>query len=200
LTFKQANELGGSVRWGEQSTLIIFWKIDQKEGAAQKSGGEVIQHRFWLRYYRAFNLEQCDLPPGVIDKLPKAETHEHNPIDEAELIVANMPQCPELETAGSKAFYSSLTDRVTMPARELFTTAEEYYATFLHELTHYADFLIMPCFLRDQCISWGTGSRCRHNQSLSRNAIRSSLGRYRPGEAVTGWVFAIAFSFNSISA
>jgi hypothetical protein len=57
-----------------------------------------------LRYYRAFNLEQCDLPVGVIDKLPKVETHEHDPIDEAELIVANMPQRPALETAGSKAF------------------------------------------------------------------------------------------------
>ena len=136
LTFKQANELGGSVRRGEQSTLIVFWKIDQKEESVQESGEEKSQRRFLLRYYRAFNLEQCDLPQGVIDKLPKVETHEHDPIDEAELIVANMPQRPALETAGSKAFYSSLTDRVTMPARELFTTAEEYYATLLHELSH----------------------------------------------------------------
>ena len=29
---EQANELGGSVRKGEQSTVIVFWKIDQKEG------------------------------------------------------------------------------------------------------------------------------------------------------------------------
>jgi antirestriction protein ArdC len=136
LTFKQANELGGSVRWGEQSTLIIFWKIDQKEGAALESGDEETQRRFLLRYYRAFNLEQCDLSQNVVDKLPKVETHQHDPIDEAELIVANMPQRPRLETAGSKAFYSSLTDRMTMPARELFTTAEEYYATLLHELVH----------------------------------------------------------------
>ncbi|MBI3759980.1 MAG: hypothetical protein HY269_09570, partial [Deltaproteobacteria bacterium] len=93
---------------------------------------------------RVFNLEQCDLPEGVIDKLPKAETHEHDPIDEAEVIVTSMPQRPALETAGAKAFYNLLTDRVTMPARELFTTAEEYYATLLHELTHYADFRIMP--------------------------------------------------------
>jgi antirestriction protein ArdC len=136
LTFKQANELGGSVRRGEQSTLIVFWKIDQKEELAQESGEEKSQRRFLLRYYRAFNLEQCDLPMGVIDKVPKVETHEHDPIDEAELIVANMPPRSALETAGSKAFYSLLTDRVTMPARELFTTAEEYYATLLHELTH----------------------------------------------------------------
>src|SRR5271156_5775129 len=143
LTLKQANELGGSVRKGEQSTAIVFWKIDQKEGDAQESGDEEMQRRFLLRYYRVFNLEQCDLPQARLDKLPKIETHEHEPIEAAELIIANMPQRPELET-GSKAFYSSLTDRVTMPPRELFTTAEEYYATLLHEMTHYADFRIMP--------------------------------------------------------
>jgi antirestriction protein ArdC len=136
LTFKQANELGGSVRRGEQSTLIIFWKIDQKEESMQESGEAKSRRRCLLRYYRAFNLEQCDLPQGVIDKLPKVGTHEHDPIDEAELIVANMPQRPELKTAGAKAFYNLRTDRVTIPPRELFTAAEEYYATLLHELTH----------------------------------------------------------------
>jgi len=137
LTLRQANELGGSVRKAEQSTLIVFWKIHQKEEQQeQEPGDEETQRRFLLRYYRVFNLEQCDLPQGVLDKLPQVETHDHDPIAAAELIVANMPQRPALETAGSKAFYSSLTDRVTMPARELFTTAEEYYATLLHELTH----------------------------------------------------------------
>jgi len=85
----------------------------------------------------------------VIDKLPKFETHDNDPIEAAELIVANMPKRPGLETAGSKAFYSSLSDCVTMPSRELFTSPEEYYATLLHELTHYADFRIMPRFSRE---------------------------------------------------
>ncbi len=47
-----------------------------------------------------------------------------------------MPQPPELEHAGAKAFYSPMRDRVTMPPTELFTSSEEYYATLLHELTH----------------------------------------------------------------
>jgi antirestriction protein ArdC len=137
LTFRQANELGGSVRKGEQSTLIVFWKVDQREDQQeQEPGDEETQRRFLLRYYRVFNLEQCDLPQGVLDKLPQVETHDHDAIAAAELIVANMPQRPELETAGSKAFYSLLSDRVTMPPRELFTTAEEFYGTLLHELTH----------------------------------------------------------------
>jgi antirestriction protein ArdC len=29
LTLKQANQLGGLVRKGEQSTMIVFWKVDQ---------------------------------------------------------------------------------------------------------------------------------------------------------------------------
>jgi len=133
LTLRQANELGGSVRKGEQSTAVVFWKIDQKE---VETDDEETQRRFLLRYYCLFNSEQCDLPEKVLDRLPKVETHDNNPIDAAELIVANMPQRPELEHAGSKAFYSPMRDRVTMPPTELFTSSEEYYATLLHELTH----------------------------------------------------------------
>jgi len=63
LTLKQANELGGSVRRGEQSTVIVFWKVDQKTTGQEKSGtddagSEETQRRFLLRYYRVFNLEQ----------------------------------------------------------------------------------------------------------------------------------------------
>ena len=47
-----------------------------------------------------------------------------------------MPNPPEIQYAGSKAFYSSITDRITLPPRELFTSAEEFYATALHETVH----------------------------------------------------------------
>jgi antirestriction protein ArdC len=138
LTMRQANELGGRVRRGELSTIIVFWKVDERpdQEATDAANEKGTRRRFLLRYYRVFNVEQCELPQAVLDKLPKIETHEHDPIDEAERIVAEMPQRPELQTGGSKAFYSSLSDRVTMPPRELFTTAEEYYATLLHEMTH----------------------------------------------------------------
>jgi antirestriction protein ArdC len=142
---RQANELGGSVRRGEQSTIIVFWKVDgEPDQDGPDTANKETRRRFLLRHYHVFNVEQCDLRQNVLDKLPKIETHEHDPIDEAERIIADVPQRPELQTAGSKAFYSSLSDRVTMPPRELFTTAEEYYATLLHEMTHYGDFRIMP--------------------------------------------------------
>ena len=82
------------------------------------------------------NLEQCELPPAVLDKLPKIETHQNDPVEAAERIIADMLDPPEIEYAGDKAYYSLLTDRVILPPRELFASPEELYATAFHELGH----------------------------------------------------------------
>ena len=140
LTMRQANELGGHIRKGEESTAVVFWKIeDAKRGTDDldtEKSSEKNRRRFLLRFYRVWNLEQCELPQAVLDKLPKMETHEHDPIEAAERIIAAMPNPPEIQHAGSKAFYSPITDRITLPPRELFASAEEYYATALHETVH----------------------------------------------------------------
>ena len=140
LTMRQANELGGHIRKGEESTVVVFWKVDDAKQSTEDLDNEETdakaRRRFLLRYYRVFNLEQCELPQAVLDKLPKIETHEHDPIEAAERIIAAMPNPPEIQHAGSKAFYSPITDRITLPPRELFASAEEYYATALHETVH----------------------------------------------------------------
>ena len=109
---------------------------ENAEDAGHERPEPKTRRRFLLRYYRLFNLEQCELPQSVLDKLPKIETHEHDPIEAAEKIIAGMPNPPEIQYAGSKAFYSSITDRITLPPRELFVSAEEFYATALHETVH----------------------------------------------------------------
>jgi len=139
LTLRQANELGGHVRKGEESTMVVYWKVDnvtQRDEDLDPETEKKTRRRFLLRFYRVFNLEQCDLPPAVIDKLPRIETHQHDPIEAVEKIIAGMPNPPEIIRAGSQAFYSPLTDRVTLPPRELFISAESESATILHELTH----------------------------------------------------------------
>jgi len=140
LTMRQANELGGHIRKGEESTAIVFWKIEDAKRNAEDLDTEETdkktRRRFLLRFYRVWNLEQCELPQSVLDKLPKMETHQHAPIEAVEKIIAGMPNPPEIVRGGSKAFYSPSTDRITLPPRELFTTVEEYYATALHETVH----------------------------------------------------------------
>ncbi len=149
LTLRQANQLGGRVRKGEESSIVTFWKVEDMkptEDLDNDDSEEKTRRRFLLRLYRAFNLEQCELPEAVLDKLPKIETHEHDPIEAAERIIAGMPNAPEIEYAGSKAFYSVSTDRITIPPRSLFESVEEFYSTLDHEMIHYADFRIMPRF------------------------------------------------------
>jgi antirestriction protein ArdC len=140
LTMRQANELGGHVLKGEESTAIVFWKVDDArddtEDASVNERNDKARGRFLLRYYRVWNQEQCELPAKVLDKLPKIDTHQHDPIETAERIIAEMPNPPKIQHGGSQAFYSPRTDCITLPPRELFTSAAELYASAYHELIH----------------------------------------------------------------
>jgi antirestriction protein ArdC len=134
LTYNQCAKLGGQVRAGEQSTLAVFWKRDEIE---DKKTGET-KRVFLLRYYRVFNVEQCD---GLEAKLPKVEkpkksAKKFNPVAEAEKIVAGMPKRPEIIYNGSAACYSPMFDRVKMPVKESFDSPSGFYTTLFHELAH----------------------------------------------------------------
>jgi antirestriction protein ArdC len=140
-TIRQINELGGAVRKGEKATPVVFWRIyldgvEIKAGEQEPEEEEAQEHgkrRFVLRYFSVFNTEQCDLPAAIMEKLAVPEQQQHDPIEACEKILAGMPNPPEIVHAGDKAFYSPVTDRVTMPPRGLFESAEEYWATLWHE-------------------------------------------------------------------
>jgi antirestriction protein ArdC len=81
---RQANQLGGHVRKGAESTLVIYWKIENshRDDADPDitEDNEKRPRRIILRYYRLFNFEQCELPVSIQEKLPKIAIHEHGPI------------------------------------------------------------------------------------------------------------------------
>lgn len=137
LTYNQAKDLGGFVRAGEKSTMVVFWKVDAKRDPDAQEGeiSSADRTRVVLKYYRVFNLEQCDLPEKVLAKLPKPVTNDNPPIDIAETIIADMPGRPSMAT-GKLACYSPAMDCVTLPARDSFNTPQDYYATAFHELSH----------------------------------------------------------------
>jgi antirestriction protein ArdC len=128
LTFRQALQLGGSVRKGEKSCPVIFWKqttFDDKEsGEPQKIP--------LLRFYHVFNVAQCD---GLKISSEPVEAY-INGIIKPDEIVAHMPQRPKIKHGMACAFYSPGEDCVGLPVRERFERAEGYYATLFHELVH----------------------------------------------------------------
>ena len=125
VSFKQARDLGGNVRKGEKSSMVVFWKMQETEDDDGKK--KVIPI---LRYYNVFNVAQCE---GL--KLPALATTDNALIIDAESIVASMPNRPEL-LDGYAAFYTPSRDTVTIPALEAFVSSERYYSTLFHELTH----------------------------------------------------------------
>jgi antirestriction protein ArdC len=132
LTFNQCRKLGGKVKKGEKSRLVVFWKIYDKE--VEVNGENELQKRYILRYYNVFNTEQCeDLDLSKVEN--EVDQIEFNPIEACEEIVANMQNCPTIKT-GSNASYNRASDEVTMPKKESFESEEEYYSTLFHELAH----------------------------------------------------------------
>jgi antirestriction protein ArdC len=133
LTFNQAQKLGGHIRKGEHSSIVTFWKIGEEQIVTDADGNERKSKPFLLRFYRVFNVEQTE---GIADKLGLGNASPRVPcIDECERIVAEMPKRPTIIQDG-RAWYRPSTDTVGIPARTAFNSAEEYYSTLFHELTH----------------------------------------------------------------
>lgn len=132
VSFKQAQELGGSVRKGERGTPVVFWqRIAGKRREDDKD--EKPNTYMLLRYYTVFNLQQTE---GIEWEQPKPTRPDYGDIAAAKRIVDEMPQRPTIRHGGSSAYYAPAPDVVVMPDAQAFDTQEHYYSTLFHELVH----------------------------------------------------------------
>jgi antirestriction protein ArdC len=140
MTYRQAQELGGQVRKGERSTVIVY--ADRFTKTETTDTGEQTERSIpFLKSYPVFNCQQIDgLPPlynTVIDDTP-AEPDPSKLIERiahAESFVANTGA--DIRHGGNKAFNTVDGNYVQMPPLQAFRDSESYYATLLHELTHW---------------------------------------------------------------
>lgn len=132
-TFKQWTGLGGHIRKGEKSEIVVFWKIQPIEEIKEDGTKEVKQIPI-LKYFNVFHISQVD---GV-EPLEKAFT-EIQPIEKAERILNDYISRENItleHTASDKAYYSPSKDLIHLPLLEQFKRQEEYYSTAFHEVTH----------------------------------------------------------------
>ncbi len=136
MTFKQAKELGGHVRKGERGSLVVYAsKLIRSEENAE-TGEETTRQIPFLKGYTVFNVEQID---GLPDSFrtpapPRLETVER--IEHADRFVTGTGAI--VRHGGNRAFYAQRADYIQMPGLQAFRDRESYYATLMHELTHYA--------------------------------------------------------------
>ncbi len=133
-TFKQWESLGGHVRKGEKSEIVVFWKITPVEETKEDGTKEVKQIPL-LRYYNVFHISQVE---GV-EPLTEDERDQIEPIEKAENVLHDYWTREDIKVehkAGDKAYYSPTRDMICLPLFEQFTEASEYYSTAYHESVH----------------------------------------------------------------
>jgi len=129
-TYDQWQKLGGNVRKGEKAAKIIFWS-QAKDKKAEASGEDKFYQ--FARAYCVFNVAQVD----GIDIIAS----EDQPVSDNEKIEACESRIAATQAkysiGGDTACYIPSIDSIKMPALNTFQSAEHYYATFFHELTHW---------------------------------------------------------------
>jgi antirestriction protein ArdC len=132
LTRNQVYKRDGSIKHGERSNLIVYYKPFNKR---VEKIDEVTHERYFenekkfiLRYYSVYNIEQTSLP------IP--EFKKHDKIEACEKIIDSMPLKPIIIHKYQKAYYSPTKDMVNIPSYESFKEPELYYNTLFHELIH----------------------------------------------------------------
>jgi antirestriction protein ArdC len=133
-TYRQITALGGQVRKGERSTLVVFWKQVEVEHRDAQAGEVAVRQLPVLRYYRVFNAAQA----GHLPKRFYPAPGEHNEISQPQAVLDGYLACgPKLvHVAGDRADYHPATDTIRLPLRSQFRTSEGYYATAFHEAGH----------------------------------------------------------------
>lgn len=128
-SFKMLSGAGYKIRKGEKSTPIVYFSKKKKK-ELDEDGNE--QYYYLLLYSNVFSLSQCENN----DWVEPTDSKEFNPIEEAEKILANMPNKPRIEHGQTGAWYMPRRDLVGVPNKEDFTEEGNYYATLFHELAH----------------------------------------------------------------
>jgi antirestriction protein ArdC len=136
MTFKQAQELGGNVRKGEQGSSVVYANTLTKTEHNDETD-EDEEHKIpFMKGYTVFNVEQIDnLPAHYYATAQAPQIDPAQRIAHAEQFLANTGAA--IVHRGNRAFYSPDQDRVTLPPFEFFKDPESYYGTRLHETTHW---------------------------------------------------------------
>jgi antirestriction protein ArdC len=128
-TFNQIKKAGGTVKKGEKSHVVVFWKLLEVEDNDTEEEKKIP----YLRYYRVFDVgSQVE---GIEPKC-KEETFEHDPIAEAEKIKENYMNAPAFSVKSGAAYYVLSEDRINVPPIKDFEYVQEYYSTLFHEMIH----------------------------------------------------------------
>ncbi len=136
MTFKQAKDLGGSVKKGEKGSLSVYANSFKKTEQDEETGEEIEQDIPFMKGYSVFNVEQIEgLPEKYYELVKEPEITPEQRIEEVEQFFINTGA--DIKEGGNRAYYQITNDFIQMPPFVAFEDAEGYYSTLAHETTHW---------------------------------------------------------------
>lgn len=135
-TYKQAQEMKGNVKRGEQGSFVCFAsRVTRTE--TNENGEETERDIPFMKGYTVFNADQCENMPAkfsvTLSAVPAAPSKTR--LTNADSFFAATGA--NIKFGGNRAFYSPLHDFVQVPNFEDFSSANRYAATMAHELVHW---------------------------------------------------------------
>lgn len=134
MTFKQALELGASVRKGEHGELVVYANSITRTEQNEK-GEDVDVDIPFMKGYTVFNVEQIDGLPTHYYQLAEPSLDPVARVEHAERFFSALRA--DIRHGGGQAYYAAGSDHVQMPPFETFRDAQSYYAVLAHECTHW---------------------------------------------------------------
>lgn len=135
-TYRQWSALGRQVRKGERATHCVKWIAREDAKTADKVDDDTrTRSRLIPRGFAVFHYAQTDAAEGCGEPWePPAPPIGADPIPTADAFVRAVGATMR---DGTDAHYNPRTDTVHVPPLAAFTESVAYYATALHELTHW---------------------------------------------------------------
>ncbi|MBE6630905.1 MAG: DUF1738 domain-containing protein [Ruminococcaceae bacterium] len=148
-SFKQWTGLGGKIRKGAKSEMVVFWKwVDIKIEEEDENGEKKLKIKKvpHLRYYQVFHIEDVEgVKPLTLDQItepegkPEPEPVVFDPVKEAEALITHYSEREQIKIGygGDRAYYSPAFDCIQLPQRFQFgEKSGEFYSTAFHEIAH----------------------------------------------------------------
>ena len=133
-TYKQWHDLGGHVRKGAKSEMVVFWKLLEKKDPASEESEKKKKFPL-LRYYNVFHISDVE---GV-DPLEPDPLHDTQPVEEAEKVFRGYVERENIKTEitlSNRAFYSPSNDVIHLPDIRQYENPSDFYSVAFHEATH----------------------------------------------------------------
>ncbi len=135
-TFNQVKQNGASVSRGAKGTQIVLFKKIERE-RVDAAGDEVKDNFFVMRAFTVFNAEQTTGLEQFRVGFAKPQNNSVERYEAADDVIDATGA--DIRHGGNDAFYNPPGDFIQLPHRHQFESAESFYETAFHELTHWSE-------------------------------------------------------------